>query len=106
VLESMRGDCNEHTYLFTGLTRAAGIPARIQVGIVYMEDAFYYHAWPAVYLNRWVEVDPTIGQLSLDATHIAFLEGELAEQMKLLTILGQIKAVIQEVEYDSNQKSD
>lgn len=51
VLNTLAGDCNEHTYLFTGLARAAGIPTRIMVGIAYNKGAFYYHAWPAVFLG-------------------------------------------------------
>jgi hypothetical protein len=100
VLKTMRGDCNEHTYLFTALARAAGIPARVHVGVVYMDGALYYHAWPGVYLNRWVELDPTLGQPGVDATHISMLTGEIAEQVKLLNILGQTRATILEQRHD------
>ena len=30
----------------------SGIPARIAVGLVYIHGAFYYHAWPEVYLDE------------------------------------------------------
>ncbi len=106
VLQSMRGDCNEHTYLFVALARAAGIPARVQVGLMYTQGAFYYHAWPAVYLDGWVETDPTLGTLGVDATHIALLHGELAEQVKLLSIIGQTRAVILEQYHDPNLPSE
>lgn len=106
VLQSMRGDCNEHTYLFVALARAAGIPAKVQVGLMYTQGAFYYHAWPAVYLGRWVEVDPTLGTRGVDATHIALLSGEIAEQVKLLNIIGQTKAVILEQHHDTNNPSE
>ncbi|MDD4735715.1 MAG: transglutaminase-like domain-containing protein [Kiritimatiellae bacterium] len=106
VLQSMRGDCNEHTYLFVALARAAGIPARVQVGFMYTQGAFYYHAWPAVYLDGWVETDPTLGTLGVDATHIALLHGELPEQVKLLNIIGQTRAVILEQHHDPNHKAE
>lgn len=96
VLRTMRGDCNEHTYLFVGLARAAGIPATIKVGLALYEDRFFYHAWPAVYVGEWVELDPTWGQPEVDATHIAFVEGELAGQMGLARILGRLKIEILE----------
>ncbi len=100
VLHKMEGDCNEHTYLFTALARAAGLPARIHVGLVYAElpgkpeGAFYYHAWPSVYVGAWVEMDPTLGQLNVDATHISLMIGELADQIKLLGLLGQARVDI------------
>ena len=40
VLQSRKGDCNEHTVLFNALARAAGIPAKTAVGIVYVRNAF------------------------------------------------------------------
>ncbi|MCK5849409.1 MAG: transglutaminase domain-containing protein [Kiritimatiellae bacterium] len=96
VLHNMKGDCNEHTYLFTGLARAAGIPARVTVGLAYHEGAFYYHAWPTVYIGHWVEMDPTWGQQTVDATHIAFVYGEVASQLKIMKILGRLKIEILE----------
>ena len=90
VLKQMKGDCNEHTYLYVALARAAGIPAKICVGIVYVDGAFMFHAWPAVYAGGWYELDPTIGQEEVDATHLELLEGELGSQMKLMGMVGQL----------------
>lgn len=96
VLTFRSGDCNEHTYLFVGLARAAGIPARIHVGLAYNEGMFYYHAWPAVHVGEWVEMDPTFGQDCADATHITLLTGELASQMQLGRLLGRLKITVLE----------
>jgi len=92
VLQKMTGDCNEHTYLFVALARAAGIPAKITVGIVYNDGAFFYHAWPAVHVGRWLEMDPTLGQIGVDATHIRLLEGGIADQMALMGMIGRLRA--------------
>ena len=70
VLQSLSGDCTEHTVLFIALARAAGIPARICSGIVFAKDAFYYHFWPEVYIGKWVQMDPTLDQVIADANHI------------------------------------
>lgn len=94
VLKSRKGDCNEHTTLFTALTRAAGVPTRIAMGLVYVYNnnkAFYYHAWPEVYLREWVAIDPTLGQFPADATHIRLITGDFNEQTQLLSIIGKIK---------------
>jgi transglutaminase-like putative cysteine protease len=96
VLRTMEGDCNEHTYLFTALARAVGVPTKVRVGIAYTQGAFYYHAWPEVYVGAWLEMDPTFGQTAVDATHIALLEGELANQLELLNLIGRLKAEVLE----------
>ena len=70
ALETLSGDCTEHTVLFIALARAAGIPARICSGIAFAKDAFYYHFWSEVYVGRWVQMDPTWGQNIADANHI------------------------------------
>lgn len=100
VLRELKGDCNEHTYLYVALARAVGLPARVTVGLAYNDGAFYYHAWPAVYAGRWMELDPTWGQEGVDATHVALLSGDLSAQMKLVTLLGRLKIDVLEEEAD------
>ena len=56
VLQTKKGDCNEHTVLFNALARAAGIPAKTVVGVVYLRGAFYYHAWSEVWIGDWISV--------------------------------------------------
>ena len=94
VLESKVGDCNEHTTLFTALTRAVGIPTRIITGIVLSDNNFYYHAWAEVYVGKWVSIDPTMNQLPADATHIGFVEGGLDKQVEMIKVIGHLKAEI------------
>ena len=99
VLNRMEGDCNEHTYLYTALARAVGIPTQIRVGLLFKDGVFYYHAWPSVFVGDWMEMDPTLGQQQVDATHIALLEGELESQMKLLQVFGRMTVdVLEEVD--------
>ncbi|MCZ6785595.1 MAG: transglutaminase-like domain-containing protein [Planctomycetota bacterium] len=74
VIEDKQGDCTEHAALFATLARAAGVPARVVTGLMYVGDdglAFGGHAWNEVVLNdRWVPVDPAWNQTEIDATHI------------------------------------
>ena len=91
VLDVRRGDCNEHTVLYVALARALGLPARTAAGLVYLRGHFYYHAWPEVYLNGWVAVDPTFGQFPADAAHLRFTIGGLARQMELIRLIGRLK---------------
>lgn len=96
VLQGRVGDCNEHTYLFVALARAAGLPAKIMVGLAYHENRYYYHAWPAVYLGDWVEMDPTWGLDRVGVTHLRLIEGELDRQMELVQIVGRLRMAILE----------
>lgn len=97
VLRTRRGDCNEHTQLFVALARAAGIPARINTGLAYVNGKFYYHAWPEVRLRDWVAVDPTFGQFPADAAHLRFIRGGLSRQGELLRLVGNLKVDILDV---------
>jgi hypothetical protein len=90
VLETRRGDCNEHTVLYVAMARALGLPARTAVGLVYVNGAFFYHAWPEVWLGEWVAMDPTFGQVPADASHIRFVVGGLAEQVEILRLIGNL----------------
>ncbi|CAN5191897.1 transglutaminase-like domain-containing protein [soil metagenome] len=91
TLHSRRGDCNENTQLFIALARAAGIPARVAAGLAYVDGKFYYHAWPEIWLERWVAIDPTFGQFPADASHLRFTIGGLAKQAELLRLMGTLK---------------
>jgi transglutaminase-like putative cysteine protease len=91
VLESRAGDCNEHTVLYVALARALGLPARTAVGLVYVNDAFFYHAWPEVWLGEWVAVDPTFGQYPADAAHLRFVVGGLAQQVEIVRLIGNLQ---------------
>jgi hypothetical protein len=98
VLEAGSGDCNEHTVLYVALARAAGLPARTAAGLVYVRDRFYYHAWPEVWLGRWVPVDPTLGQVPADASHLRFVVGGLARQVELVRLIGLLQLDVVSVE--------
>jgi transglutaminase-like putative cysteine protease len=99
------GDCNEHTALYVALARAAGLPARIAVGLVQMRGAFYYHAWAEVYLEEsggglWLPVDPTLNEFPADATHIRLSRGGLEKQAAILGFVGQARMSIEALELD------
>ena len=98
VLQTKTGDCNEHTVLFNALARAAGIPARTVVGMVYLRSAFYYHAWSEVWLGKWVSLDSVLDQFPADVTHVKFIEGEIDRQVDMLQLIGNLKIEVLEQE--------
>ena len=91
VLKSRRGDCNEHTTLYTALARAAGIPTRIALGLMYKSGYFYYHAWPEIFIEQWIAIDPTLGQFPADAAHIRITTGDINKQMQIPAVIGKIR---------------
>lgn len=83
TLGSLEGDCTEHTVLMIAMARAVGIPARVCAGLVFQQDAFYYHFWPEVYIGKWVAMEPTLGQIQADANHIQLAGSKLESDSML-----------------------
>jgi hypothetical protein len=100
VLRTLAGDCNEHAVLLVALLRAAGIPARLSIGLVYTQDKFFYHAWTEAYLGDWVSMDATLNQMPVDATHIKLIEGNLDKQVELAGLIGNLKLEVLEYQHD------
>jgi hypothetical protein len=96
VLKTLKGDCNEHAVLFAALARAAGIPTQTAVGLLYMNRAFYYHAWNEVYLGKWIPVDATFGEFPASALHLKLAQGELSQQAEILGLVGSIGIKVRE----------
>lgn len=94
VLKTREGDCNEHSILFAALARSVGIPAKINVGLAYTNERFYYHAWCSVFIGKWVDMDPTFGQNIADVGHIKLIEGDLNKQLDIIKLLGKIKVEV------------
>jgi hypothetical protein len=91
TLENRVGDCNEHAVLFAALARAAGIPCRLEAGLVYLKERFYYHAWNLVYLGRWITVDSLFGQIPADVSHIRLVTGSPQKQLDLIGLIGKLQ---------------
>ena len=99
ALKSGEGDCNEHSALAVALLRAVGIPSRVEVGLVYVNGAFYYHAWVGVYLGgKWISTDPTFGQLIADPTHVKLEYGGFENQAKLYRVINKLRITV--LDYD------
>ena len=102
VLSRKKAECQGHTYLYAAFARSLKIPTRVVNGIVYAEEygGFLYHTWAESLLNgRWIAVDPTLGQLPVDGTHIKLVEGETTlDLMSLAELVGRLQVQIISVE--------
>jgi len=100
VLRTRVGDCNEHAILLTALLRAAGIPARLSIGLTYSRDRFFYHAWTEAYLGAWISMDATMNQMPVDPAHIKLIEGNLEKQVQIAGLVGEMKLKVIDFRYD------
>jgi len=107
LLNSMKGDCNEHSTLMTAMTRSIGIPAKICAGLVYVgEDAgytsgFYYHAWNEVWIGgQWYPIDSTLNRIQMDAAHIKLAEGSLDAQIEIAKLIGNLNVKILNIQHN------
>ncbi|HTU19926.1 MAG TPA: transglutaminase-like domain-containing protein [Gemmataceae bacterium] len=71
----LRGDCRQHALLTAALCRAAGIPARTAVGLLYVEKGrrplMGFHMWTEVWIDgQWLGLDATLGLGGVSAAHI------------------------------------
>lgn len=90
VIETRQGDCTEHAVLLAALCRAAQIPARVAMGLVYVEgrQQFGYHMWTEVWVNgQWLGLDGTLGQGFIAGGHIKIGDGSLKGVNALATFL-------------------
>jgi transglutaminase-like putative cysteine protease len=90
------------------MARAAGIPSRVAIGLVNLRGAFYYHAWPEVFVSDakatgdtrtgvWIPVDPTLNQFPADVSHIRLARGGFERQAAILPLLGRAKIKVLEM---------
>lgn len=107
VIQTRQGDCTEHAVLLAALCRAAGIPARVAMGLVYLESAqaFGYHMWTEVQIGgEWFAIDGTLGQGFVAGGHIKLLDSSLkgasafSTILPILNFIGKLKIDVEKVE--------
>ena len=109
VCKSREGDCTEHAVLLAALCRAAGIPARVVMGVEYLYGIWGGHAWNEVWIEgEWYPLDATNGFGHVDPLHLpmarmSMKEGAGAEFVKLLGGLGNIDVDVVEVVRDGRR---
>jgi Transglutaminase-like superfamily len=77
------GDCKQYSVLTVALSRAAGIPARIAIGLVLLRSGITYrafgHAWAEVQIDgKWVPADAALANTDYPIRYLPFgvLENE------------------------------
>jgi hypothetical protein len=75
----------------------------VAVGLVYLRGAFYYHAWPEVYIaeggrGMWLPVDPTLNEYPANAMHLRLARGGLDKQTVILGVIGRARMTLLDVQ--------
>lgn len=89
------GDCGEHAVLLAAILRAAGIPARVVFGVIFMpsQNGYFYHAWVNTYNgNEWIFADPAFGVFPANFDRVPLLIDDSGEKMLALSrVIGRLK---------------
>jgi len=91
ALSGRRGDSSDRAELLVLMVRALGIPARPVAGLLASGGRLRYRAWAEVWLEGWVPVDPTLGQLPADPGHYRLLTNATARPLTLAPMTGAVR---------------
>lgn len=93
VAKDLEGDCRQHAVLLAALCRAAGIPSRTAIGLIYVREPgrspfFGFHMWTEVWVRgRWVGLDAILGQGGVGATHLKMADNSWGKTQTLAPLL-------------------
>jgi hypothetical protein len=106
VAKDLKGDCRQHAMLMTAMCRAAGVPARTAVGLVYVRDpdkgpALGFHMWTEVWVQgQWLGLDATLGEGGVGPGHLKIADHSwnntqtLAPVLPVLRVMGKTKVEV------------
>jgi transglutaminase-like putative cysteine protease len=110
VARELDGDCRQHAVLAAAMCRAAGVPSRTVLGLVYSPDdrAMIFHMWIEVWVGgKWYALDPTRGQGRVAADHLKIAdqhwngETSLRPFIAVYRVVGKVQIDVGNVQYDS-----
>jgi hypothetical protein len=99
VARTLKGDCRQHALLTAAMCRAAGVPSRTAVGLVYGTDAnrrpvMAFHMWTEVWVKgQWFAIDATLGQGSIGAAHIKIADHSWYDTQSLTPLLPVVRVL-------------
>jgi transglutaminase-like putative cysteine protease len=93
IARDLEGDCRQHALLLAALCRAAGVPARTAIGLLYVREPgrspfFGFHMWAEVWVRgKWVALDAILGEGGVAATHLKMLDHNWSKTQTLAPLL-------------------
>ncbi len=105
VAASKEGDCSEHAVLTAAMCQAAGIPARVVMGYVYIPkwgkytNVFGGHAWvEALIGDKWIYLDATRPKPGAGHVALAVGDGDPASFFDMALSMGYFKIAKVDIE--------
>jgi transglutaminase-like putative cysteine protease len=88
----LRGDCRHYALLTAALCRAAGIPARTPIGLLYVDKGrrpmMGFHMWTEVWIDgQWLGLDATLGLGGVSAAHLKISDHSWHDTASLTPLL-------------------
>ncbi|HSQ55153.1 MAG TPA: transglutaminase-like domain-containing protein, partial [Gemmata sp.] len=99
VAKTLSGDCTEYAMLTAAMCRAAGVPSRTALGIVYAPanggtPFLAYHMWAEVYVDeQWVPIDATLGMGGVGPGHIKITDHSWHDEKSFAPLLPVLRAL-------------
>jgi hypothetical protein len=99
VCRDLQGDCRQHAMLAAALCRAAGVPSRTAVGLVYVPDrergpVLGFHMWTEVWAHgQWLAIDATLGRGGIAAGHLKIADHSWQDTQTLAPLLPVVRAL-------------
>lgn len=93
VARTRTGDCTEFAMLTAAMCKAAGVPARTAVGLVYVNNlngkpGLGFHMWTEVFVNsQWMGLDATLAKGSIGPGHIKITDHSWAGVISFTPLL-------------------
>jgi transglutaminase-like putative cysteine protease len=110
VARTLEGDCTEFAMLTAAMCRAAGIPSRTAVGLIYADTrsgpVFAFHMWTEAWADgAWRPLDATLGLGRVGAAHLKIAnqswheERSLTPLLPVVRVLGKLSIEVVEVRH-------
>jgi transglutaminase-like putative cysteine protease len=99
VAVNLKGDCRHKAMLGAAMCRAAGIPSRTAVGLIYDDNdgrdpVMAFHMWTEVWVNgQWMAIDGTRGLGSVGADHVKIADSSWHDVESLTPLLPVARVV-------------
>jgi hypothetical protein len=98
VAKSLEGDCTEHAVLAAAMCRAAGVPSRAAVGLIYVDSprdpVMGFHMWAEAWIDgQWLPIDATLGRGHVGATHLKICDHSWHDTQSLTPLLPALRVL-------------
>jgi transglutaminase-like putative cysteine protease len=101
VARGLEGDCRHYAVLTAAMCRAAGVPSRTAIGLIYVDKpagpVMGFHMWTEVLVNGdWLGLDATLGRGGVGPAHLKITDHSwhnvqsLNPTLPVLRVLGKV----------------